>query len=72
MEKIINILESLYKSKIITDYRIKRNNKIVDYSFKCSTDTIDLDCNFEEIEKLESFIKEYIEDFDRWCEEKAI
>ncbi|MCF0171799.1 MAG: hypothetical protein HUJ87_14995 [Fusobacterium varium] len=71
MEKIINILENLYKSKIITDYEIKRNRKIVDYSFKCSTDTIDLDCYFDEVEKIETFIKEYIDDYDKWCESVA-
>lgn len=68
MEKVLMILENLYNKKIITDYRIKRANKIIDYSFKCSSDTIDQDCNFEDVENIQETIELYIKNFDNWCE----
>lgn len=73
MEKALMILKKLLGIKKINYWNLS-SDEIVNYTFKCGTDNISLDCKLEEVEKLENFINEYIKEFDKWCEsvEKAM
>lgn len=68
MEKILMILENLYNKKIITNYQVKRAEYILYFSFKVDGQNVELDCLLDEAEKIPELKKNWIDEYDAWCE----